>query len=459
MHGSIAPLASAYVITLEAQACRTGDTLVREQTQAASKTDVLASVSAAAARIREGLGESIGSIQRFNVPAHNATTPSLEALKAYSMGVDTRLKTGDVQAIPLFEHALELDPNFALAAARLGAIYTNLRDLPQAQEYMKRAFARSDSLSEPERLFIKSHYHYIVTGRLDDAVATYRLWIGTYPDDWVPHSNLSTTYVRLNRLEEAVDEARIAVSLAPALGRRLPAADARAARTRRPAGSEGGDPRARSEGARLVGHPHAGVSAGVHRQGRRRDAGAPPRRRVSRRQLRRPDRSGARGVCLRRHRHEPDAFAQAMTAAQTARVNDIAASLIAEQALDNALVGDTARRAGSCRKRWTARRRRRRDDVDGVAGGGISRPDAAGRKLAQAYRAQEPPASGHRRRAAADAAGATALSGKDGRARARHPEQRRAVRAVGGPVAAVPARPRAHGASRERDGGRASSAG
>ena len=193
MLGSIAPLASAYVITLDAQACRTGDTLAREQTQAPAKTDVLASVSAAAARIRERLGESIGSIQRFNVPADNATTPSLDALKAYSMGVETRLKTGDVQAIPMFEHALELDPNFALAAARLGAIYTNLRDLPQAQQYMKRAFARSESLSEPERLFIKSHYHYIVTGRLHDAVATYRLWIATYPDDWVPHSNLSTT--------------------------------------------------------------------------------------------------------------------------------------------------------------------------------------------------------------------------------------------------------------------------
>src|SRR6185436_5116613 len=163
---------------------------------------------------REGLGESIASIQRFNVPAYNATTVSLEALKAYSMGVETRLRTGDVQAIPFFMHALELDPNFALAAARLGAIYTNLHDLAQAQEYTKRAFARSDSLSEPERLFIKSHYHYIVTGRLDDAVATYRLWAATYPDDWVPHSNLSSTYARLNRLEEAVDEARAAVRLA-----------------------------------------------------------------------------------------------------------------------------------------------------------------------------------------------------------------------------------------------------
>jgi tetratricopeptide (TPR) repeat protein len=115
------------------------------------------------------------------VPADNATTPSLEALKAYSMGVETRLKTGDVQAIPLFEHALEIDPNFALAAARLGAIYTNLRDLDKARDYMKRAFARSESLSQPERLFIRAHYHYIVTGRLDEVVGTYQLWMSTYP--------------------------------------------------------------------------------------------------------------------------------------------------------------------------------------------------------------------------------------------------------------------------------------
>ena len=120
-----------------------------------------------------------------------------------------------MQAIPFFEHALELDPNFALAAARLGAIYTNLRDLEQAQTYMKQAFARSDSLSEPERLFIKSSYHFVVTGRLDEVVATYRLWIATYPDDWVPHNNLSTAYSASNQFDDALDEGRAAVRLAP----------------------------------------------------------------------------------------------------------------------------------------------------------------------------------------------------------------------------------------------------
>lgn len=213
--GSIAPLGSEYVITLDAQACRTGESIAREQTQAKARTEVLGSVGAAAVRVRERLGESIGSIERFNVPAPDATTSSLEALKAYSMGVETRIKTGDVQAIPLFEHALELDPDFALAAARLGAIYTNLGELAQARSYTQRAFARSDSLSAPERFFIKSHYHYSVTGRLDEAVATLRLWAETYPHDWVPHNNLSDTYERLGQVDAALDEARTAVRLGP----------------------------------------------------------------------------------------------------------------------------------------------------------------------------------------------------------------------------------------------------
>ena len=416
MHGSIAPLASAYVITLEALACRTGDTLVREQTQAASKTEVLASVTAAAARIREGLGESIASIQRFNVPAHNATTVSLEALKAYSMGVDTRLKTGDVQAIPYFQHALELDPNFALAAARLGAIYTNLRDLTQAQEYTKRAFARSDSLSEPERLFIKSHYHYIVTGRLDDAVATYRLWISTYPDDWVPHSNLSTTYVRLNRLEEAVAEARIAVKLAGtsvvayqqltrallALGD-LPEAKA-ATREAIQKGLDSSVIHMLAYQLAFIDKDAAAMQEHLQAAASRADSYVVLTE-AARAAFSSGDIDGSRV-----------AFAQAITAAQTARAHDIALSLIAEQALDNALVGDTA-----------LARRQLQEAVDAPGGGGaettwtaslaaafLGRTQQAG-QLALAYRAQEPPASDIVVAQLAMLQAATALSGKDAR--------------------------------------------
>jgi len=393
MLGSIAPLASAYIITLDAQACRTGDTLAREQTQAAAKTDVLASVSAASARIRERLGESIASIQRFNVPASNATTPSLDALKAYSMGVETRLKTGDVQAIPMFEHALELDPNFALAAGRLGAIYTNLRDLPQSQQYMKRAFARSESLSEPERLFIKSHYHYIVTGRLDDAVATYRLWIGTYPDDWVPHSNLSTTYVRLNRLEEAVDEARTAVRLAPgsvfayqqltrtllALGS-LPEARA----VIRDARSKGLD----SSVIHMLAYDLAFIDKDAG--GMQEHLRAAASRADSYVVLTEAARAAFATGDIETSR---TLYAQAVTAARSARVNDIAASLIAEQALSDAVVGDTARARGELQQAIGPKSGAGGDTIWTAALAasflGLT-PQAA--RLAQAYQDLQPPA-------------------------------------------------------------------
>ncbi|MHB8533604.1 MAG: serine/threonine-protein kinase, partial [Solirubrobacteraceae bacterium] len=213
--GSIAPLGPAYVVSLEAQACQTGDVLAREQVQASSRSNVLPSVGAAAARLRQRLGESLGSIQRFNVPVQNATTDSLEALKAYSTGLETRARIGDAQAIPIFEHALELDPRFALAAARLGSIYANLHDIPQAQVYTRRAFALSDTLSEPERLFIRANYHFLVTGRLDDNIGTYRLWMSLYPHDWIPHSNVSATYARLSQFDDALREAQEAVRLGP----------------------------------------------------------------------------------------------------------------------------------------------------------------------------------------------------------------------------------------------------
>ena len=341
--GSIAPLSSAYVVTLEAQACRTGDTLARDQTQAAAKTDVLANVGAAAARIRERLGESIGSIQKFNVPAPNATTPSLEALKAYSMGVETRLKTGDVQSIPLFVHALEIDPDFALASARLGAIYTNLRDLERAQQYIKRAFARSDSLSEPERLFIKSQYHFTVTGRLEDVVATYRLWIGIYPDDWVPHNNLSAAYQRLGQMEDAASEAREARRLGPntvvpyqQLTRVLLGMDqlSNAQEVIRDATAKGLD----SSSLRMLAFQLAFIAndaAGMREQLRAASARADGylvSTEAARATLASGDIAASRPL-----------YGQSVAAARAAGVNDVAGSLVAEQALAEALVGDTAR--------------------------------------------------------------------------------------------------------------------
>ena len=414
LFGSIAPLSSAYIVTLEAQACRTGDTLARDQAQAAVKTDVLASVGAAAARIRERLGESIGSIQKFNVPAPNATTSSLEALKAYSMGVETRLKTGDVQSIPLFARALEIDPDFALAAARLGAIYTNLRDLERAQQYIKRAFARSDSLSEPERLFIKSQYHFTVTGHLDDVVATYRLWIGTYPDDWVPHNNLSAAYQRLGQMDDAESEARAAVRLGPnsvvpyqQLTRVLLSMDrmSRAREVIRDATAKGLD----SSALRVLAFQLAfieGDAAGMQDQVRAASARA-DRYLLSTEAARAALASG--DVDASRPLYD-----QSVAAARAAGVNEVAGSLVAEQAMADALIGDTARAheelqralaiSAGVETTWTA--------AIGAALSGLA-PQAA--LLAAAYERGQPPSAEAVNALTPMLQAAVALANNDGR--------------------------------------------
>jgi eukaryotic-like serine/threonine-protein kinase len=414
MLGAIAPLGSAYVITLEAQACRTGDTLAREQIQAAGKTDVLASVGAAAARVRERLGESIKSIQRFNVPAQNATTSSLEALKAYSMGVETRLQSGEVQAIPLFEHALELDPNFALAAARLGAIYTNLRDVGQAQKYMRQAFARSESLSEPERLFIKSNYHYVVTGRVEDVVATYRLWAATYPDDWVPHNNLSSAYVRLNQFDQAVEEARAAVRLGPnsvvayqQLTRPLLVLDrfAEARDVVREASEKGLD----SSALHALAYDLAFIdndAAGMEQHLRAAESRADSYVVLS---------EAARGAFATGDLESSRSlYARAIASARAARINEIAGSFVAEQAMSDALVGDTARARDELQQAigmsagpdttWPA----------SIAAAFLGRVPQA-HELAQAYQKMEPPAPDVVAAQAPMLQAAIALANKDGR--------------------------------------------
>ena len=340
--GSIAPLGGAYVIGIEAQACRTGDVIAREQAQAASKTAVLASVGAAAARIRERLGESIGSIQRFNVGVTDATTSSLDALKAYSMGAETRYRTGEVQAIPFFEHALELDPNFALAAARLASIYTNLHELEEAQKYMNRAFARSESLSEPERLYVKASYHYIVTGRLDESIAAYRLWTQTYPQDWIPHVNLSTTYDRLGRVDEALTEAREAVRLGANVVPTYQQAarmlikldrldDAKA--VLRDAAARGLDSsfnRALLFSLAFLDHDVAGMDTHLRAAASRAD-GYLVLTEAARAALASGQIDTSRSL-----------YAQAVTAAGPARIDDYVGGLLAEQALGDALLGDQA---------------------------------------------------------------------------------------------------------------------
>ena len=411
--GSIAPLGSAYVITLEAQACRTGDTLARNQAQAASKTDVLATVGVSAANIRERLGESLGSIQKFNVPAPNATTASLEALKAYSMGIETRLKTGDVQAIPFFEHALELDPDFAVAAARLGAIYANLRDFERSQKYLQRAFAHSDSLSEPERLFITSTYHFVVSGRLNDVVATYRLWIATYPDDWVPHNNLSTAYARLNQWDNALDEGRAAVRLAPnsvvayqQLTRALLALDrlAEANQVIKDATAKGLDSSVMHQlgfGLAFVDKNTAGMQEHLRAASSRPD-GYLVVTEAARGAFASGDIDASRRL-----------YIDAVTAARAAHIDDFAGSLIAEQALNDALLGDLARARAELDAALDVSRGPETTWTASLAASfsGHARQAA---ELAKLFRTQQPPAPDVLNALVPMLQAAIALAGKDG---------------------------------------------
>jgi serine/threonine protein kinase/tetratricopeptide (TPR) repeat protein len=389
--GSIAPLSSAYVITLEAQACRTGDTLARDQAQAAGKTDVLATVGMAAARIRERLGESIGSIQHFNVPAPNATTPSLDALKAYSMGIETRLTEGDMQAIPFFEHALELDPNFALASARLAAIYSNLRDIAQAQKYMKHAYSRSDSLSEPERLFIKSTYHFVVSGRLDDVVATYRIWIATYPDDWVPHNNLSSTYFRLNQFDSALEEGRTAIKLAPnsvvayqQVARALIGldrlSDARAlVKDALAKGLDSSVMRQIAYDLAFVDHDPGAMQEHLRAAAPRQDGYLVVTE------------AARAAAALGQTASSRSLFAQVAAAGKTAHIDDVAGSVIAEQALNEALAGEADRARTDVQSATTISRGPETAWTASLAAAFSGQTQRAS-ELARLYQDQQPPA-------------------------------------------------------------------
>ncbi|MBI3667025.1 MAG: protein kinase [Acidobacteria bacterium] len=213
--GSIAGLGSHYVITLEAVNGRTGESLAREQVEAESKENVLQALSKAASRMRGKLGESLSSIKKLDTPVDEATTSSLEAFKAYSLAEAQRAKGVETEAIPQYKRAIELDPNFALAYARLGTVYGNLGEQELSVEYQKKAFERRERVSEREKLYISAHYYQTVTGELDKTIETYNLWKQTYPRDWTPHNNLALFYSESGQYDRALEEAREALRLEP----------------------------------------------------------------------------------------------------------------------------------------------------------------------------------------------------------------------------------------------------
>ncbi|MFZ0144180.1 MAG: protein kinase, partial [Candidatus Sulfotelmatobacter sp.] len=203
--GSISNLGGQYVIGINAVGCSNGDSLAEEQVEATGKPDVLKALDKAAASLRTKLGESLASVQKFDVPVE-ATTPSLEALKAYSMGITTGRTKGDAEAIPFMKRAIELDPNFAMAYVGLAVEYANLGRASLAAENAKKAYDLRDRVSERERYRISAFYFQYVTGEVEKATEAYELWAKSYPNDPIPHGNLGFIYSALGQYDKSIVE-------------------------------------------------------------------------------------------------------------------------------------------------------------------------------------------------------------------------------------------------------------
>jgi eukaryotic-like serine/threonine-protein kinase len=213
--GSISGLGSHYVIDLNAVNAQSGDSLARAQVEADSKELVLKSLDKAASDLRQKLGESIGSVQKFATPLEQATTSSLEALQAFTLGQAAHMKLDDDGAVPHLKRALELDPNFAMAYATLGVVYGNLSQTRQQRENLKKAFDLKDRASEREKLYISAHYYSEATGEVDKSIAIYEQWKQTYPRDSVPWDNLALSYEFMGQPEKSVANASEAMRLNP----------------------------------------------------------------------------------------------------------------------------------------------------------------------------------------------------------------------------------------------------
>jgi eukaryotic-like serine/threonine-protein kinase len=210
--GSIATLGSEYVLGLKAVNCRSGDTLAEEQATAASKEKVLDTLGQAATKLRGELGESLATVQKLDVPLAQATTSSLEALQAYSLGVKA---TNVAAALPYDQRSIQLDPNFAVGYWAVGRDYATLGEPGRASEYFTKAFQLREHTSEGEKLTIAANYYQNVTGELDKAVQTYQEAIESYPRDFGAYFGLGIVYAEQGQYEKAAEVTRQAMRLAP----------------------------------------------------------------------------------------------------------------------------------------------------------------------------------------------------------------------------------------------------
>ena len=212
IEGSISTLGTQYILGLKAVNCSNGDVLGEEQVTANREEEVLKATGEAATKLRAKLGESLASVQKYDAPAENATTASLEALRAYSLGDRAMFSRADNEAaIPLFQRAISLDPKFAMAYARLGNSYGNLGQSARADENLRKAYELREKVSEREKFYIDSHYEMYVTGNLEAAKKTYELWAQTYPRDDHPPIALTVIYERLGDFERELAAAQRAL--------------------------------------------------------------------------------------------------------------------------------------------------------------------------------------------------------------------------------------------------------
>ena len=213
--GTVGSLGSKYVLGLKAVNCWSGDTLAEEQVTAASKEKVLDTLGGAASKLRSELGESLATVQKLDVPLQQATTPSLEALHALSLGDKARNEKGYAAALPYHQRAIQLDPNFALGYSELGNDYYALGELGRASENFTKAFQLREHASEPEKLGIAANYYSNVTGEPDKAAQTWQEFIESYPRSATAHGNLGIVYSEQGQYDQAAKVTRQALRVTP----------------------------------------------------------------------------------------------------------------------------------------------------------------------------------------------------------------------------------------------------
>ncbi len=214
LEGSIASLDNEYIVGLKAVNCATGDVLTQKQVRAEGKTKVLQALDDAAIDLRQKLGESLTTVQKFDTPVADATTSSLEALKFFSAGRKIISRSADyAAAIPSLKKAIELDPNFAMAHAALGTCYGNLGEIAAAAEQSRMAFELRDRVSDVERFYIESHYYQYGTGELEKSIHAYNEWAQAYPRDFIPLNNLSVINSIVGDPEKSLEQARASLKL------------------------------------------------------------------------------------------------------------------------------------------------------------------------------------------------------------------------------------------------------